>query len=144
MLLTKIKQLCSRAIATLPVINLPSIDKTKIMTKLLIVDDNREMRELIKSIVGDPGDQIFECEDGDEVLPAFAAHRPDWILMDVEMKRMDGLKATAELMRLHPEARVIVVTKYADSETKQAAHDAGAPFFAGKDDLLSVRSLIRE
>jgi len=114
------------------------------MQTLLIVDDNREMRDLIKSMVGDAGDQIFECEDGDEVLAAFRAYRPDWILMDVEMKRMDGLKATAELTRLHPEARVIVVTKFVDLETRRAAHEAGAQFFLSKDDLLGLRSLIRE
>jgi len=113
------------------------------MMTLLIVDDNREMRQLIKSIVGDNGDQIFECEDGDEVLAAFTTHRPDWILMDVEMKRLDGLKATAELTRLHPEAKVIVVTKFADVATRQAAHEAGARFFAAKDDLLRLRALIR-
>src|SRR5438477_448455 len=98
MLLTKIEQLCSCAASNPSVINLPS--KTNIMMTLLIVDDNREMRQLIKSIVGDNGDEIFECEDGDEVLAAFTTHRPDWILMDVEMKRLDGLKATAELTRL--------------------------------------------
>src|SRR5437660_1241681 len=75
---------------------------------LLIVDDNREMRQLMKSIVSKTCDEIFECEDGDEVLDAFTAHRPDWVLMDVEMKRMDGLKATSDLMSRHPEARVII------------------------------------
>ena len=114
------------------------------MTTLLIVDDNREMRQLMKSIVSKVCDQIFECEDGDEVLVAFTAHRPDWVLMDVEMKRMDGLKATSEMTRLHPEAKVIIVTKYADAQTRQAASEAGARLFIGKDDLLRLRSLIQD
>jgi CheY-like chemotaxis protein len=113
------------------------------MTTLLIVDDNLEMRQLIRRIMSKLCEEIFECEDGDEVLAAFAAHRPDWVLMDVEMKRTDGLTATAELTRTYPEARVIIVTKYTDEETRLAATRAGAWSFVGKDDLLSFRMLIK-
>ncbi len=120
------------------------MDESKAMTTLLIVDDNREMRQLMKSIVSKACDVVFECEDGDEVLEAFTAHRPDWVLMDVEMKRMDGLKATSDLMRRHPEARVIIVTKHADMQTRLAASEAGARFLVGKEDLLSLLSLIQD
>ena len=118
--------------------------KANAMTTLLIVDDNREMRQLMKSIVSKTCDEIFECEDGDEVLLAFAAHRPDWVLMDVEMKRMDGLKATSALIRRHPEARVIIVTKHGDMQTRLAAREAGARFLVGKEDLLSLLPLIHD
>ena len=114
------------------------------MTTLLIVDDNLEMRQLMKSIVSKVCDQIFECEDGDEVLPAFTAHRPDWVLMDVEMKRVDGLKATSDLMSRYPEARVIIVTKHGDIQTRLAAREAGARFLIGKEDLLSLLPLIED
>ena len=113
------------------------------MTKLLIVDDNREMRELMRRITSKVSNQIFECEDGDEVLAAFNLYRPDWVVMDVEMKRMDGLQATAALTKQFPEANVIIVTKHADMQTQQAANEAGARFFLGKDDLLSLRTLIQ-
>ncbi len=63
------------------------------MTTLLIVDDNREMRQLVRKIADKVSDRIFECEDGDEALAAFEKHHPDWIVMDVEMKRLDGLQA---------------------------------------------------
>ncbi len=62
------------------------------MTKVLIVDDSREMRELIKSIVGKECHEVFECEDGDEVLAAFTAHRPDWVRRDRRAIRV--IKAT--------------------------------------------------
>src|SRR6185436_615807 len=105
MLLIENERLCSRTrpprFAITRFINMM---KVTLMTTLLIVDDNREMRQLIKSIVRKSCDEIFECEDGDEVLDAFAAHRPDWVLMDVEMKRMDGLKATTQLVGSYPQA----------------------------------------
>src|SRR6266513_5941411 len=108
----------------------------KAMTTLLIVDDNAEMRQLVKSIASKVTDEIFECEDGDEVLAAFTRYRPDWVVMDVDMKRMDGLKATAELIAHFPRARIIIVTKHTDSQTRAAAREAGASGFCSKDDLL--------
>ena len=118
--------------------------KANAMTTLLIVDDNREMRQLMKSIVSKACNEVFECEDGDEVLAAFTAHGPDWVLMDVEMKRMDGLKATSELVSCYPQAKVIIVTKHADLQTRLAAREAGARFLIGKEDLLSLLALIQD
>jgi CheY-like chemotaxis protein len=118
--------------------------KAKVMTTLLIVDDNREMRQLIKSIVGQACDEVFECEDGDEVLDAFRALRPDWVLMDVEMKRMDGLKATSNLLSSYPEAKVIIVTKHSDVPMRLAASEVGARFLVGKEDLLCLLQLIQD
>ena len=114
------------------------------MTSLLIVDDNREMRQLMKSIVSKTCRAVFECEDGDEVLAAFKAHRPDWVLMDVEMKRMDGLKATSDLVRSYPQAKVIIVTKHVDLQTRLAAQAAGARFLVDKEDLLALLPLIHD
>lgn len=112
------------------------------MTTLLIVDDNAGMRKLVRHIAGKQGDAILECEDGDEVLDAFENHRPDWVVMDVEMKRMDGLTATEQLITHHPQAKVIIMTKHTDVVTRSAAAEAGAWAFCGKDDLISLRSLI--
>lgn len=113
------------------------------MTTLLIVDDNQEMRQLMKRIISKVSKRIFECEDGDEVLSAFMLYNPDWVVMDVEMKRMDGLKATEVLTKWYPEAKVIIVTKHNDAQTRQAASEAGARFFLSKDDLISLRQLIQ-
>jgi two-component system, NarL family, response regulator DegU len=140
----KNERLCSREASLAFAINrLINGMKANAMTTLLIVDDNREMRQLMKSIVSEACDEIFECEDGDEVLDAFTAHRPDWVVMDVEMKRMDGLQATSDLLSRYPQARVIIVTKHEDLQTRLAAAEAGARFLIGKEDLLSLLPLIQ-
>ena len=113
------------------------------MTKVLIVDDSPEIRKLIRQVASESCDEVFECEDGDEVIAAFECHQPDWVLMDLEMKRVDGLKATASLMQLHPEAKVIIVTNFQDNMTRLAAAEAGARYFVGKDELLTLRFLIQ-
>ena len=112
------------------------------MTTLLIVDDNAEMRKLVRHIASNLSDEILECEDGVEVLEAFESHHPDWVVMDVEMNRMDGLRATRDLISHYPGAKVIIMTKHTDTVTRSAATDAGAWAFCAKDDLISLRSLI--
>ena len=79
----------------------------------------------------------------DEVLAAYENCHPDWIVMDVEMKRIDGITATANLMAHDPSAKVIIVTKYDDADTRQAASQAGAVSFLGKDDLIALRSILQ-
>ncbi|MCM3871437.1 MAG: response regulator, partial [Pyrinomonadaceae bacterium] len=61
--------------------------------KLLIVEDNEQMRRTIKSFMDDIAEAVFECADGADALAAYELRRPDWVLMDIEMKRMDGISA---------------------------------------------------
>ena len=112
------------------------------MTKLLIVDDNAEMRQLVKSIVKKVSDVVFECEDGAEALAAYTTFRPDWVLMDWEMKRVDGLTATRRIRAEFPDARILFVTQYDNRELRHAAREAGACGYVLKENLLELRQLL--
>ncbi|HEY4009331.1 MAG TPA: response regulator transcription factor, partial [Acidobacteriaceae bacterium] len=83
------------------------------------------------------------CEDGADSLSAYAEHRPDLVLMDVRMPRMDGLTATRRLLREHPEAKVIILTDYNEDELRSAAREAGACAYALKHDLNELEDTIR-
>ena len=69
------------------------------MIRVLIVDDQPVVRAGVARILGpdDGFDIVAECDDGDEVDAAVAAHRPDLVLMDVRMRRVDGVTATRAL-----------------------------------------------
>jgi CheY-like chemotaxis protein len=110
--------------------------------KLLIVDDSLPMRALVKSLVQDMANEIFECADGNEVLAAYSQHKPDWVLMDIEMQEMDGLTASRQLMGAFPDARIIIVTKYGDDEIRQDARAAGAIGYVLKEDLSVLKQLL--
>jgi DNA-binding NarL/FixJ family response regulator len=110
--------------------------------KLLIVEDNAPMREITKRLVGDLANQISECDDGDQALVAYAGERPDWVLMDIEMKRVNGIAATRRLLAAFPEARVVIVTNYDDEPLRQAAREAGACGYVLKENLIALRELI--
>lgn len=113
--------------------------------KVLIVDDNPAMRRLMRRLVLSPTDDCFECVDGAEALPAYEQHHfgaSDWVLMDVGMAGMDGLTATRSLRAAHPEARIIIVTKYNDTALRASAYQSGACGFVPKENLLELRALV--
>jgi CheY-like chemotaxis protein len=109
---------------------------------LLIVDDNQAMRLLIRSVVRGLSAEVVECADGAEALARYIAHRPDWVLMDVEMGGMDGLQATRAILARFPDARIVIVTQYTDAATRGAAAAAGATGFVSKDNLTELRALL--
>ena len=110
--------------------------------KILIVDDNAAVRRLIRHAVSEIADEVIERSDGDEAVPAYIEHRPDLILMDVRMPRMDGLAATRSLKKQFPEARVFMVTDYDDDEVRSAASEAGACGYALKQNLTELDTLL--
>ena len=111
--------------------------------KLLIADDNIEMRQMLKSIYYKYFAEIFECSDGDEAVKTFTEFKPDWVFMDIKMKRMDGIKATEEIIKKYPHAKIIIVSQYNDEDTIQASLKSGAVQFVNKDNLLAIEDIIK-
>ncbi|NUN70177.1 MAG: response regulator, partial [Bacteroidetes bacterium] len=56
----------------------------------MIVDDNMEMRATLKSVVRDYATVVDECTDGSEVIQHYRASHPDFVLMDIAMKKIDS------------------------------------------------------
>jgi DNA-binding NarL/FixJ family response regulator len=103
--------------------------------RVLIVDDQPVVRAGVARILGpeDGFEVVAECEDGDEVVGAVAEHRPDLVLMDVRMRRMDGVTATQQLRTTGDEPPVLVLTTFDDDDALWGALDAGAAGFVLKD-----------
>jgi CheY-like chemotaxis protein len=110
--------------------------------KLLIVENDRRVRELIVSVVGDLSDEIFECEDGSEAQAAYTRHLPDWVLMDLMMEGTDGLTATRRIKSVFPDARIVIVTSYDSKSLRETARRAGAGAYVLKENLLELRGIL--
>jgi CheY-like chemotaxis protein len=110
--------------------------------KLLIVEDNPQMRQMISAVVADLAESVTECGDGEEAVAAYAAQqfsRDDRVLMDLQMPGIGGLEATRGIRRDFPDANIIIVTQHDDPHWRAAATDAGACGYVLKDDLLELR-----
>jgi len=110
--------------------------------KVMIVDDNAEIRQLIRTVLSGIATDFVECSDGNEAVSAFPTERPDWAVMDVAMRGMDGLMATREITAKFPGSHIIVVTQHHNPKLRKRAQDAGAEGFLLKDDLLELRGLL--
>lgn len=110
--------------------------------KLLIVDDNFQMRRLIRSLVEDIAEIITECEDGGDALSVYGQFRPDWVLMDIMMDRVDGITATREIRKAFPAANIVMVTNFDDAKFRDAARQAGAGYYVAKENLTAVRAIL--
>ncbi len=111
--------------------------------KILIVEDNPTVRKLIRRAIADLAEETVEREDGADALEAYETHRPDVVLMDVKMPRMDGLTATRQLLQRYPHARIVIVTDYDDDELRGAARESGACAYALKNNLMDLEAVIQ-
>lgn len=109
----------------------------------LIVEDNKRMRSMLRSIVAEVASETHECSDGSEALSAYAEHLPDWVLMDVKMKEMDGITATRQIKNSFPRARVMIVSEYDDHDLRVAAREAGASEYVVKENLFDLCRILR-
>jgi two-component system response regulator DesR len=107
---------------------------------ILIVDDNAQLRLLLRGIVAQaPACHVVgEAADGAEAMRLAQALRPDLVLLDLAMPRVNGLEALRQIKAAHPETKVIIVTVHTEDAYRQAAADGGADAFLLKKTLVSV------
>ena len=108
---------------------------------ILIVEDNPLMREIIRETVSEFADVITECADGDEAFAAYQANLPHWVLMDIQMPRVDGFTASRQIKAAYPDANICIVTDYGDARTRTLATEVGAMAFVLKENLEELRTL---
>ncbi len=118
------------------------------MTTVLVVDDDAMVRSGFVAILGAEPDLevVGEAADGAEAVSAARSLRPDVVVMDVRMPRLDGIGATRRLLALDEPPRVLVVTTFEHDSYVLEALEAGAHGFllkrAGADQLVhAVRTV---
>ena len=96
--------------------------------RLLVVDDHAFMREGIKAILGMDAslEVVGEAQDGQQAVECCRELRPDLILMDVSMPKMDGIEATRKVKTEFPQTSVLIFTAHADHRLLMDAVKAGA------------------
>jgi two-component system nitrogen regulation response regulator GlnG len=96
------------------------------LTKILVVDDEEEIRALLVEVLQGRGFEVVTAEDGAAALEQVPRQQPAVILLDLTMPRLNGLEALPEIKRLDPEVPVIICTAHADLPTAVRAMKLGA------------------
>ena len=100
--------------------------------RILIVEDHKAVRKLLRREVADLATEVFECDNGADALDAYATRRPDIVLMDITMPQMEGIEAAEKIVQAHPDARVVMVSSVGYQENIVAALQRGARHFVQK------------
>ena len=105
------------------------------MTKrILVVEDTEDNRRIVRDTLSGAGYDIIEASDGAAGVAMAAQHKPDLILMDIQLPGMDGLAATKKL-KADPATRnipILVVTSYAMKGDEAKAFEAGCSGYVTK------------
>jgi two-component system cell cycle response regulator DivK len=113
------------------------------MTKrILVVEDQEDNRQILRDLLSNAGYEMIEAEDGQQALTQAAKHKPDLILMDIQLPLLDGYEATRRI-KADPALNaipIIVVTSYALSGDEEKAHAAGCDAYVAKP--FSPRALL--
>lgn len=98
------------------------------MISVLFADDHEMVRIGVSAYLSSQKDiqVIAEADDGGMAVEMALDLRPDIILMDLVMKKMDGIEATKQILNNWPEAKIIIVTSFLDDEKVYPALEAGA------------------
>lgn len=103
--------------------------------RVVVADDQRVVREgLVTSLSVMPGVKVVgAAADGEQAVALVARYRPQVVLMDLRMPRLDGVEATRRILADYPATAVVVLTTYADDDSILAALRVGALGYLTKD-----------
>ena len=96
------------------------------MGKILIVDDDPQLRQSFEKLLTEDGHHVKTASSGEAALALVKAETPDLVIMDVRLPGMDGLKAFRAIHEMEPKLPVIVMTAYGTTETAIEATKLGA------------------
>jgi DNA-binding NarL/FixJ family response regulator len=115
---------------------------------VLLVDDHKIMRDGIKAILSrsDEFRVVGEAETGTDAVQFVKQLRPDMVLMDIGLPGLNGVETTAEILRYHPDCKIVILSMYDDENSVVSAIRSGARAFilkkASDMDLLEALRMV--
>jgi DNA-binding NarL/FixJ family response regulator len=125
--------------------------KEKTVIRVMVSDDHPLIRQGLEVVLSNQEDiqLVASAADGEEAVEQARMNHPDVIIMDVQMPKKDGITALQEILEFRPEARVLILTSFGESENVIKAIKAGATGYLLKDSdsdklLQSIREVYHE
>ena len=108
--------------------------------RILVVDDNATVRDGLRLLLQEHAgwEVCGEAADGIEAIAKYRQLRPDLLVVDVSMPRMNGLDASREILKLSPKILILLYTSYLTAQLIDVAHKAGIRGTVSKDAMHLV------
>ncbi len=115
-------------------------------TRIVLADDESHIRYLVRSVVRAEGYTVVgEANNGEDALTLYRLHKPDLILMDINLPLKTGDEVLAEIIREFPTAVVVMLTMVADIDTVKKCLELGATDYILKNNSVDeIRRMVRE
>jgi two-component system cell cycle response regulator DivK len=109
--------------------------------KILVVDDNQDSRELVVKVLKNKGYEMVEAVDGEEAIEKAIAERPNLILLDISIPKLNGYEVTQKLkdMEEFENIPIVALTAHAMKGDRKKALEAGCEGYITKP--INVREL---
>jgi two-component system, OmpR family, response regulator len=104
-----------------------------VMTKILVIDDEQGIRDLLDVLLRRKGYDVVVAENGQEGLKVFRRERPDVVVLDLNMPGIDGLTVLQQIRSLDPHKPVIILTGAGTPEAEQQVRALGVTEFVEKE-----------
>ena len=108
------------------------------MSTILVVDDERLVCDLLRSVLGRYGHEVLTALNGREGLELFKKHRPRFTLLDLRMPEMNGIEVLKQIRAIDPQAAVLILTAWGSDALEQQARQLGVVDFLSKGLSLDV------
>lgn len=96
------------------------------MKKILIVDDERPVREMLKKFLTKKGYEVFDAEDADSALKAVREKSPQIVLLDIRMPKTSGTEVLKQIKEVNKDVGVIMITAVSDTAVAEKCMELGA------------------
>lgn len=107
--------------------------------KIIIVDDDYLVVNSLKTIVSANEIEVLDVGyDGIQAVDLYTKHRPDLILMDIRMEKMNGIEATEEILKIDPDAKILLITTFQDDEYISSALSLGCKGYILKQNISGI------
>ena len=114
---------------------------------VLIVDDEEDIRLLIRTVIRTAGDDLAVCgeaADGADAIDLLEHEHADVVILDQRMPGMTGIEAATEILRRHPEQRIVLCSAYLDPELRREAEATGILDCLGKGEIRRIPQIVRQ
>src|SRR5438034_9859381 len=102
------------------------------MARILVIDDERVFCDLLKTVLGSHGHEVFTAYSGPEALDLFSQQRPQFTLLDLRMPEMNGIEVLRQIRTIDARAAVMILTAWGSDDLEKQARQLGVTDFLSK------------